>query len=685
MSHVKKIFAFFVVVAIILRVSSVFAGWGSVFLQQRSGGSKPQAFPTFPKRPFDVKSYNLTLDWRKPFQIKSQQFSGKNIITLRLTEANVSSVVLDAALLIIDTITVNNVVLSAAPQPDSNENITIPILPKFQQDTADIAISISYHRTDVSYRGAFFYPKGLFVGVYQKVDSVFTAEDILYTMSEPLDAHAWMPCLDLPYDKANSDISIIVPNGITTASNGALVEKIAIDPKSMLWHWRSDRPIATYLMVANASTFIQWGETHHRSSNPADTVSLVYYAWPADYYQDSITDGSKYNATHAFRNTSWIMTNFENFYGPYPFEKYGQVPAQRFDFGGQEHQTITTINRAWLRGDEQGMAHEMAHHWFGDKVTCETFKDIWLNEGFATYSECIWYEGWGGYQNYSNCMRSKAGDYLYSPDQYNTPIYDPPGADDMFNLNSTILFYPKASCVIHMLRRLVNNDTLFFEALREYTDHFAYSTATTDEFRDFMSARFGIDLTEYFDQWIYGPGHPIYQISWGESTGRLLQVHIDQTQNWRDHFTMPVKLFAYHGKSLDTLTLINNLRSQDFYQWLSYKIDSLVFDTDAVVLSRDSVWFNKALGVTLAETKTQSLNVVFDKTSNSFICDVSIPAGEGARIELYNTLGTKLQTITLQNHEAHAVINTLSLSNGLYFVRYISNTGQIVAKTQLVR
>ncbi|HYM21489.1 MAG TPA: M1 family metallopeptidase, partial [Candidatus Kapabacteria bacterium] len=628
----KNLFLFIIIV---LASGTSFATSGSVFLWHREAGASTQAFPTFPKRPFDVKSYNLTLDWRKPFVVKSQQFSGKNIITLRLTDAGTTSIVLDAALLVIDTVFVGSQHILPTPQPDTNEQITIPLATAFRQDTADLIISISYHRTDVSSRGAFFYPKNTFVGLYRNVDSIFTTEDIIYTMSEPLDAHAWMPCMDLPYDKADYEVSIIVPNGITTASNGALLAKTSVDANSTLWHWKSDRPMSTYLMVADASNFIQWGETHHRSSDPADTVSLVYYAWPADYYQDSITDGSKYNAKHSFRNTSWIMSNYESRYGPYPFEKYGQVPAQRFDFGGQEHQTLTTINRSWLRNNEQGMAHEMSHHWFGDKVTCETFKDIWLNEGFATFSEAIWYEGWGGYSNYIGNIRSDALQY-FSSAYSDVPIYDPPGADDMFNLGSTVLYYPKAACVIHMLRRIIRNDTMFFAALRDYTDHFAYSTATTDEFRDFMSARLGIDLTEFIDEWIYGPGHVKYAITWGQSKSGFLMINVAQGQSWRDHFTMPLQFFAYHGKLVDTLRFTNNARTQEFFAGLPYKLDSLGFDTDALVLSEYTVAFDPALGVQSAlATDDLGGRTVFDRSNNSLIYDLNTPAQNDDRLELY--------------------------------------------------
>jgi hypothetical protein len=148
---------------------------------------------------------------------------------------------------------------------------------------------------------------------------------------------------------------------------------------------------------------------------------------------------------------------------------------------------------------------------------------------------------------------------------------------------------------------------------------------------------------------------------------------------------MPVRLFAYHGKLQDTLTFANNLRTQFFYSWLSYKVDSLVFDTDAVVLSRDSIWFDKALGVSLADNQICSMRVIVDQTTNSLLCDLAMPAEEGDRIELYNTLGVHIEQIPLQYEQTHGSLSTSSLPNGLYFVRYISKGKQFVVKTQIVR
>ncbi|HET9135954.1 MAG TPA: M1 family aminopeptidase [Candidatus Kapabacteria bacterium] len=667
-----------IVLLLLLASELAFATTSPVFLatQNVKHLSHPLTIADSLKRPFDVQSYRLQLDWRETFATKTARFSGRNDIILQLTSVT-PTILLDAADMIIDSISINGEHLATDIQPDQDEHLTIPLAANLQVTATNILLSIWYHRVDETNRGMYFFPKGTFDGKPQGRDSIFTLEDLAYTMSEPLDAHYWMPCMDLPYDKAESDIFIIVPNGITAASNGALIEKRPFDATSMRWHWKSDKPIATYLMVANASNFVQWGEPHQSSADPADTVSLVYYAWPGDY-NDTSSAISAYNAHKAYSNTSQIMSFFEAKYGHFPYTKYGQVPVEPFDFGGMEHQSLTTIHRGWLqRKDYQGIAHEMGHQWFGDKVTCATWNDIWLNESFATYCEGLWYESWGGYNWYISTIRNFANTYFFPP-FYSTdtiPIYGPP-LDNIFNVATT---YDKGACVIHMLRRLVGNDTLFYSAIRGYLNTFAFSDATTDDLKNFLSNSFGIDLTEYFDQWIYDRLHPLYDIGWGQSATNMLHVRIKQTQETRDHFTMPVKLRLCHGNSIDTVTMANNMRQQEFYYWLSYTIDSVQFDDDAIVLSEVNLYQDPVLAVPANKAITSELKV---RTNGDRItCELSQPAQSAETVEIYSMLGGKVLTGTINAGESLVSIPAQSIANGVYVVKI----GSLVSKVSIVR
>ncbi|MFI5202491.1 MAG: M1 family aminopeptidase, partial [Candidatus Kapaibacterium sp.] len=341
------------------------------------------------RRPYEVSSYNLTMDWRPVFRNKTQIFSGHNQIVVRL-DSTTPAIVLDAAEMVIDSVKINGEFI-ATPIAIA-DTVSIPLTLAEQQKGTALTLDVYYTRNSATDDGMYFYPKGLFVGFGAVHDSVFVEESLAYTMSEPSDARKWMPCNDAPYNKANSAISIIVPAGYSAQSNGTLQSVDTNGDGSLTFNWKSDRPIATYLMCGDASKWMTWRDYYHRLSNQNDSVPVIYFAWASDYNAMDTT-GIAHNAHYAFRNTPRMIANDSKLFGEYPFKQYGQVPLQPFGFGGMEHQTMTSIDRSILHGtNEDVIAHELFHQWFGDKTTCETWADIWLNEGFATLGEALWEE-----------------------------------------------------------------------------------------------------------------------------------------------------------------------------------------------------------------------------------------------------------------------------------------------------
>jgi aminopeptidase N len=619
------------------------------------------------KRPFDVLSYQLLLDWRAPFLLKTHIFRGWNTITIAVT-ALTDTILLDATEMHIDTCWLNGAILSPAPQPDAAEHLTIPLAQSLRDPATPVVLKFAYTRTSQADDGFYFYPKHTIDTLDKNRNRIdTTAEDLAFTMSEPLDAHKWMPCMDLPYDKANSEISIIVPKGISAQSNGTLIRIWNNPDLSNTYVWKSDEPIATYLMVADASNWVVWQDYYHRISNPKDSVPVIYYAWPVDYYRDSLY--SLYDAQNAYKKTPQMIAAYSARFGEYPFVKYAQVPVQPFAFGGMEHQTITTVNRVWLQGhSESGIAHELMHQWFGDKTTCETFGDIWLNESFATFGEAIWRESAYGYPSYQDAIAWDSKGYFVN--RPNTiPIYNPP-IDLVFNYATV---YQKGSGVLDMLRHYVHNDSLFFHSLRDYSAHFANSTANTAQFEDFMSRRLGIDLTEFMDAWIYGAAHPIYEIGWGQRSDNRLTIKVNQTQTVRDHFTMPMQFQVFHGAKIDTLNVFNNSRSANYYFSLGYAADSLRFDSSSVVISLHSVQRDDRLAVPLTAASVQFLRL--SNTGVAIDCQFDA-ASAGSRLFFYDILGHMIETQSLSSGQTHAEFS-LPASSGVYLVRLVLSSGMI--------
>jgi len=625
-------------------------------------GSKParalDVVDTTNKRPFDVLSYKLLLDWRTPFWTQAHVFKGWNTITIAVTDKT-DSIVLDAAEMRIDTCWLNGTSIVPAPQPDQTELLTIPLPSGLRNPANPIVLKFAYTRTSETNDGFYFYPKGTAVTINTRIDS--TAEDLAYTMSEPYDAHKWMPCMDLPYDKANSEISIIVPEGITAQSNGTLISVIPNPDYSSTFNWKSDEPIATYLMVADASHWVEWRDYYHRLSNPNDSVPVIYYAWPVDFDPD--TANANYDAQAALKKTPQMIAAFSARYGEFPFVKYAQVPVQPFSFGGMEHQTITTINRLWLAGhSETGIAHELMHQWFGDKTTCETFRDIWLNESFATFGQAIWRETAYGKASYQDEIAWDSRAYFVTAHN-DIPIYNPPIAF-VFNYATV---YTKGAATLDMLRHYLHNDTLFFNSLRDYSAHFAWSTANTAQFEDFMSRRLGVDLTEFMDSWIYGAGHPIYSITWGQRANKQLTLRVNQLQTVRDHFTMPMQFQVFHNNLIDTIVVMNDARTKSYSFSLNYTADSVRFDSSSVVVSLHSVHRDDNMSVSRLNFLQGSLGLTAQNADEFIECRFS-PLEQQGEIALFDIVGNRLVTQSIGRGE-HSFRFSYPVASGVYFVR----------------
>jgi len=628
------------------------------------------------RRPFVIDSYKILLDWREPFKTKLPMFSGSSDMHVRL-EKGTPSINLDAYLMDIDSIYIDGKSLIPVPQPTTKEQVAIPLPTNLQQQGKEFALRVVWRRTSNLNEGFHFYKAKTFVGFGEIHDSVFVEEDLAYTMSEPLNAHYWMPCLDLPYNKAASEITIIVPKPYSAQSNGALVSVTELPDSSRAYHWVSDKPLASYLMVADASNFIEWHDYYQRISNPQDSVRLLYYAWPSDYNETEVKDGTKYNAQNALRNTPLMMREFSKRFGEYPFKQYGQVPVQPFDFGGMEHQGMSTINRRWLRGfDDDGIAHELAHQWFGDKTTCETWRDIWLNESFASFCEFVWEEAANGKDAYLALVRETANNY-FRDDNHHIPIYAPPleGVEGVFN-TSTV--YYKGSCVLHMLRKQLQNDTLFFNSLKDYSSNFAYTTANTEQAIEFFKKRMNRDLTDFFDQWIYGPLNPEYNVTWAQGSDNKVILRVEQTQTAQDHFTLSLPFYVtYTNSKTDTLWFANTERLQEFQFSASNKVRDIKFGKDEIILSTATVVKNASLAVRLSEE-----NFLYSIVSSQGRQLTTLDLKHGIRyryVQLFDALGRKVWETPFG--ESSTQVALPSLSSGTYTVAITSENGIAATRT----
>ena len=395
----------------------------------------------------------------------------------------------------------------------------------FLQNDTRLSIPLSETRPDTFIIEITYSGKPKKIGLSSFVFGELNGKSVIYNLSEPTFASTWFPCNDIPSDKALMDISITNDSIYTSASNGILVSE-ATEGGRKTYHWKTDYPISTYLISVYSSIYTKFTD-EYVSPLSKDSMTLEYYVFPE--HLD--------NAKIDFADHPKMLSFFAETFGEYPFikEKYG-VAEFLWQLGAMEHQTLTGIGSNFVGGKKffnDIFVHELSHQWWGNAVGLKSWKDIWLNEGFATYSEALYAEHRAGAEALQSSMLSKRSDNFLGK------LYDP-GAD-MFS--STV--YDKGAWVLHMLRWEVG-DSSFFKILREYFEKYKYSSASTSDFQHVCESISGKDLRHFFTQWVFeGDDQIKMNVEWkiesrtNEKT--IIKMELNQIQDRYNVFDFPVE------------------------------------------------------------------------------------------------------------------------------------------------
>lgn len=608
--------------------------------------------PNTPKHSYDVLNYKLNLDIYNCFKTAVKSFTGSEIITFRV-DSTLNSIKMNAvnASIVVDSVKLNGGAVLAFTQNSNLLNIT---LDRTYNVNEVVNIYLKYHHNNIS-------------------DGSFnvTSSGFVFTDCEPEGAREWFPCWDRPSDKATIDITVKVPSNVKIGSNGRLADSIVV--ADTIWYrWISRDPLPTYLAVLTGRVgynldIVWW----HKLSNPADSIPIrLYYS----------TGENIAPTKNAIAN---MTTIFSQLFGEHPFEKNGFAAVSNYG-GGMENQTLTTISPSWSAVTSL-ISHEYAHQWFGDMITCGTWADLWLNEGFATYCEALYLEQISGYSSYKANIVGDANGYLGGNPGW--PIYDPswaittPPSGTLFN--GPITYY-KGSCVLHMLRYTIG-DSLFFAALKAYatdTVNFKMKCAVTDDFTAKFSSVAGQDLTWFIDQWVKQPNHPQYQNTYGISNlgGGNWRVSFKayQTLSNTTFHKMPIVLKISFTTGSDTLIrVMNDVNNQQYVFNFNRQPTSLAFDPNNDIVLKTATL---TVGVNENETgipEKYSLSQNYPNPFNpSTEISYGLPKNAFVTLKVYDLTGKLVSTLVSEQKAAgkyRVEWNATDFPSGAYF--YTINAG----------
>ena len=481
--------------------------------------------------------------------------------------------------------------------------------------------------------------------------STHSGTPILWTLSEPYGALDWWPCKQDLVDKADAiDVYITAPQQYTSVSNGLQVGQTTANGQKTT-HFRHNYPIPAYLIAIAVTNYQIYTQ---QAGTAPNNFPIVNYIYPE----------SMATVQTQLAVTLPIMNLYESLFETYPFasEKYGH--AQFGWGGGMEHTTVSFMGGF----DRELIAHELGHQWFGDKITCGSWKDIWLNEGFATYLSGLVREHLDGPVPFVNWKKSLINNITSLPG--GTLYLSDADLSSVNRIFSSRLSYNKGAMVVHMLRYILG-DTQFYQGLRNYLadTNLAYGYAKTPDLKSHLEAVSGKNLTEFFNDWVYGQGYPKYTITAQNNTPGQVKFTVNQTssipaENAFFELPVPVRAFGSAGQQQD-FVLDNTVNGEVFIKDIPFTVTSIAFNVNADIIAANS-------------TATLS------NTDFSLLSEVKLyPNPATGQLNLSLPQGVVLEKAVFQNVLGQNVLETGSqtqwnisgLASGVHFISILTSAG----------
>lgn len=423
----------------------------------------------------------------------------------------------------------------------------------------------------IYYEGDAGQDRGFFAGITSAFDNT-NNQWVTYTLSEPLNARDWFPVKQVLTDKADSVwVDLTVDRELMAGSNGLLEEIEDIGGGKHTFKWRSRYPIAYYLISLAVADYRDYS-FQAPLSGPGDSVLVQNYIYDDDAYFERWKP--------RIDDTGDMIKLFSDLVIDYPFakEKYGHAVAPMG--GGMEHQTMTTL----ASFNFTLVAHELAHQWFGDNITCGNWQDIWINEGFASYFEYIALQYLVSQEEAEKWMANAKGIAFEETGSVYVPESQAENVNRVFDYG---LSYKKGATLLHMIRYTLDDDPMFFQMLKTYSERFTDSLATAVEFRQVLEEVSGMDFSCFFDQWYYGTGYPSFNLVAEQSEDTLFVQSLQETSTTGTPlFKTYFDLLVSTSEGNDTVRLYQEMNEQEFAIPVSGTVYDIHFDPGNYLLAK---------------------------------------------------------------------------------------------------